>query len=122
MELRVSGTNVLAEWIEIAGNDDVVSYVDFSAFKRKGNKVKMWSLGNFKTFQKSENEMYLSSVSRDEYDCKEKTIRQLDLYLYSGNMKIGNVVWSKTNIKTEATSIMPMTFIETLFKIACGKR
>jgi hypothetical protein len=121
--LLLVSTNVFAEWTEVSGNDVITSYADFGTIKRKGNKVKMWSLLDLKTIQKgSRGERYLSSVSRDEYDCEEETERPLDIHWYSSNMGQGENVWSSTIIKNEARSVIPRSINETLFKIACGKK
>jgi hypothetical protein len=101
----------------------MTAYVDFWTIKRKGNKVKMWKLYDFKTVKKlGENDRYLSEMRRGEYDCEEETTRQLDVHWYSGNMKQGEIVRSITNIKDEAESVIPGSINETLLKVACGKK
>ena len=122
--LLMISTNVMAEWIVVGGNDDVgiTTYADFGTIKRKGNKVKMWSLLDLKTVQEVAGKKYLSVMSRNEYDCEEETGRQLDIHWYSGNMRGGEVVESATNIKKEAESITPGSIDETILKIACDKK
>ena len=122
--LLMVSTSVFAEWTRVARNDDagLTVYDDLGTIKKKGNKVKMWDLFDYKTVQKSAGDRYLSSMSRSEYDCEEETTRMLDLHHYSGNMKQGEIVYSVTNIKDEATSVRPETMEEILFKVACGKK
>jgi hypothetical protein len=122
--LLLVSTNVFAEWTAVSGSSDgdQTVYANFGTIKRKGNKVKMWALHNFKTVQKSENNRFLSAVSRDEYSCEEETRRLLDFYWYSGDMAGGEVVYSNINIKLKARSIPPESMDEDLFKIACGKK
>ena len=120
--LLLVSTSVFAEWTKVGGTDDMTSYADFGTIKRKGNKVKMWGLYDFKTVQKVGNDSFLSSVSRNEYDCEEETVRLLDFYWYSGNMRQGEIVVSSTNLKRESKSIMPDTFNDDFLKIACGKK
>ena len=122
--LLTVSTNVFAEWTKVTNSSDgdITSYADFGTIKKKGNKVKMWSMYDFKTIQKFENYRYLSSLSRNEYDCEEETKRMLDFYWYLGNMRQGEIVYSEKNIKNEAISILPMSIYEGLFKIACGKK
>ena len=122
--LLLVSTSVFAEWIRIASNtdDDMTVYVDFGTIKKKGNKAKMWSLYDDKTVQKWGNINHLSQVSRNEYDCEEETKRILDLYLYSGNMRQGEVVYSLKNIKEEPHSIFPESIEEISLKIACFKK
>ena len=119
-------TNVFAEWTYVGGSEDdnITEYVDLGTIKRKGHKVKMWSLFDFKTVKifAVDNTRYLSQMNRYEYDCEEETSRALDIYWYSGNMKNGDIVFSSPNIKREAVSIIPESIIENMFKIACGKK
>ena len=124
--LLMVSTNLFAEWTRFIGSADgsMTVYGDFETIKRKGSKVKMWSVNDFKTVQliPVSNTKFLSTVARQEYDCEEETKRILDGYWYSGNMKQGEIVYSFTNIKEEAESIMPGSIDEVLFKIACYKK
>ena len=122
--LLMVSTSVFAEWTRVGKNTvgDKTIYVDTGTIKRKGNKVKMWTLYDFNTVRQFENSRYLSQMERDEYDCEEETSALLDFLWYSGNMKNGDIVFSSTNIKNEAESIIPESIDETLFKIACGKK
>ena len=122
--LLMVSTSVFAEWTEVGQSaNGMTAYADFGTIKRKGNKVKMWRLYDFKTVQKSSDGIeYLSEMRRGEYDCEEETIRQLDVHWYSGNMRQSEIVRSITNIKDEAESVMPGSINETLLKVACGKK
>ena len=122
--LLMISTNVFAEWTPVDGSKDgdMTVYVDFETIKKKDNKVKMWDLFDYKTVQKVGNYRFLSVLDHYEYDCDEETRRMLDFYWYSGNMKNGEIVYSQTNIKNEAESIVPGSISETKFKIACDKK
>ena len=122
--LLMVSTSVFAEWTRVAGtpDGDITAYADSETIKRKGSKVKMWSMNDYKTVHSLDNGGYLSGASYDEYDCEGGTRRMLDLYLYSGNMRSGDIVYSSNNIKDEATSILPGSIDETLFKITCSKK
>jgi len=122
--LLMVSTSVFAEWTRVAGtpDGDITAYADSETIKRKGSKVKMWSMNDYKTVHSLDNGGYLSGASYDEYDCEGGTRRMLDLYLYSGNMRSGDIVYSHKNIKEEAESIIPQSILESLFKIACGKK
>jgi len=123
--LLMISTNVSAEWTRVTSvnNGEITFYVDYDTIKKKGHKVQMWKLLDYKTVQVGSDVVrYLSMFSRDEDDCEEKTTRTLDLYSYSGNMKSGDIVSSYSNIKMEAESIIPVSIDEVFFKIACGKK
>jgi hypothetical protein len=119
--LMVVSTNVLSEWTNVSHSSHAnrTAYVEYYTILKKENKVKMTSLTDFKTAEKYGNNKLLSMVTRDEYDCEKKTIRLLDIYGYSGNMKSGDIVFSDSSIKGEAQSIRLGTTEETFFEIAC---
>ena len=117
-------TNVFAEWTRVteSADGDMTTYIDYGTIKKKGHKVKMWKLYDFKTVKKlGENDRYLSEMRRGEYDCEEERHQQLDIYWYSGNMRQGDIVYSSTT-KDEAISILPGSIEESLFKIACSNK
>jgi hypothetical protein len=120
--LLLVSTNVFSEWTAVDSNNEMTTYyVDFDTIKRKGNKVKMWRLLDFKTAPEIGSDRFLSSMNRDEYDCEEETSRRLDSFKYSGNMKSGEIVYSQKNIKEEAESIIPGSVSKFFFNIACDK-
>ena len=120
--LLMVSTSVFAEWTRVteSADGDMTTYIDYGTIKKKGHKVKVWNLFDYKTVRiGAANERYLSSVTRFEYDCKKEMVRQLDVHWYS---RQGEIVRSITNIKDETESVMPGSMIETLFKIACSKK
>ena len=122
--LLIVSTNVFAEWIEVtrSSDGDQTVYVDSDSIKKKGNKYTMWSLSDFKTVQKFENDRFLSQMMHEEYDCEEETKRLLDFYSYSGNMRGGDIVYSETNIKMESASMPPGSIGETSLNRVCSKK
>ena len=122
--LLMVSTNVFAEWTRLSesADGDMTAYFDIQNIKRKGDKVKMWSLFDYKTVQKNSYGIYLSQLSRNEYDCEEETKRMLDFYWYSGNMRQGEIVYSEKNIKDEPQSILPESVDEISLKLACYKK
>ena len=120
--LLMVSTSVTAEWSVVGSNDEMNVYNDFSSIKKQVNKTKMWSMFDFKTVKKIENDSFLSQVFHYEYDCINETIKQLDFIWYSGNMKSGDVVYSQRNMNIEPISVTPESINEHLFKIACGKK
>ena len=119
--LLLVSTNALAEWtlLESASSEDGFDvYVDTQSIRKDGDKVKMWSMYDYKKV-KVDVKSYLASVSHVEYDCKGETLKLLDLFWYTGNMGQGEPVFSNTNIKKDPISIMPETIHESLFTMAC---
>ena len=121
--LLIVSTSVMAEWTKVtdSSDGDTTVYVDYESIKKKGNKVKMLDLTDFKTVHKNKSYRYLSQLSLNEYDCEEETRRMLDFHWYSENMKKGNIVYSEKNINDEGKSIPTDSIGTDLFNIACSK-
>jgi hypothetical protein len=111
-----------AEWTAAGDSDEFIQYVDRATIRRNGNLVKMSSLTDFKTVQKSAaGKSYLSEKQQAEYDCKEKKKRYLAFTWFDGQMGNGKVVVSNGDVRGEWRPIAPGSSGETLWKIACGK-
>ena len=122
--LLIVSTNVLADWVEIDKNvdDGQTTYFDSELIKKNGNKVKMWSLFDFKTVQSGvRNEKFLSALSLFEYDCSKVTSRLIYFSWFSLNMLRGEIVVTQNNLK-KVVSISDGSIEKKFFKIACGKK
>jgi hypothetical protein len=120
-------SNIFADWTKVGDGNNATAYVDFQTIKKKRKKVIIWSMLDFKVAQKdvgtdNDNVKYLSTMSRDEHDCEEGTIRILDIYSFSGNMRKGDVIFSLSNVKDKPESILPGSLTEKLFKAACSSK
>ena len=78
----------MAEWVKVTGSAEetmsITVYADPDTILRTGNRVKMWSLTDYK---KTEEESGATSAKqKDEHDCKEKKSRILFIAFYSGHM------------------------------------
>lgn len=125
--LLLVSTNVLAvDWVKAGGvteDGSFTNYVDPQSIRRNGNKVKLWSLNDFKSGKVlSNNKTYLSTVARQEFDCFEDTVRIIDAYFYSGKMGKGDIVLSNPNRTDLAESAPPGSIFEAALKIACATK
>ena len=123
--LLVVSSNVFAEWTKVGSYSrpfgfsglTIIStgYIDFGTIKKKGNKVTMWSLIDDETAEVS------SAIIHYEYDCKERTIKELQSVWYSGNMGSGDVK-SEDLATSERKSrpIDPTTLDDKFFNNACS--
>ena len=119
--MLVSGA-ASAEWTVADVNDEFIQYVDRATIRRNGNFVKMWSLTDDKTVQKTSTGLsFLSSKEQREYDCKEERTRLLAFLWFSGQMGSGKVVFSNSVTSMTWDPISPGSVGVTLWKIACGK-
>ena len=119
--LLVTSTNTMAEWATVGTFYGDNYYYDTQSIVRNGNKVKMWSLFDYKAVQTDLEKGYLSILQHNEYDCDNKTSNLLDVSLYAQNMGVGEVVIHEANMQGDPTSIAPNTIQDVFWKKACIK-
>jgi len=116
----LTATAARAEWTMIGDGDNFILYVDTGTIRRNGDFVKMWSLVDLKTEEVVEGDSHLSRLVQDEYDCKEEMTRILAMSVFSGNMRSGRTVYTKSVIG-KWRPVSPGSVGEGSYKIACGK-
>ncbi|MFI3180216.1 MAG: hypothetical protein QX193_02000 [Methylococcales bacterium] len=126
MLMLLVSTNVFAvDWIQVSTDiENTDYYADTESIRRDGNKVRLWSLVNYKSGKvlADNKTRYLSKLNRDEYDCFEGTSRTIDVYWYSEKMGKGDVVLSIPNLTKPAISLPPGSVGETILKAVCAKK
>jgi hypothetical protein len=122
MLLAVVSSSAAAEWITAVITENITTYADPATIRRAGDMVKMWHLYDYKTVRAPDGiKPYMSIRVQAEYDCKEVRARLLSGFFHSGNMAGGEIVYIGSDPGTW-TPIPPNTIMETLWKIACGRR
>ena len=111
-----------ADWVETVQNDQagVTIYVDSDTVLRKGDRVKVWELIDYKTIQTVAGTSYLSARVQREYNCAGDLQRTLALTKLSGNMGTGKVI--RTNsVEQKWEPVDPGSIGKRLWKFACNK-
>ena len=124
MLLAIMSSSAMAEWVNVGMSDDgtLTFYTDPSTIRKSGNKVKMWSLLDYKTTQKiDDGKTFMSTRQQNEYDCKEERTRSLYIIAHSGNMARGTVV-GRSDDSDKWRPVSPGSGGEDLWKFACGKQ
>lgn len=107
-------------WILLGKADNNSNvYFDVNSIQRNGNKVKMWSLLDFKAPQNSIGNRFLSAVQNQEYDCSNKTSTLFEFYVYSGNMGGGDIVVHDNDVNKVSVVIASNTVDERIWNKAC---
>ena len=119
----VSG-NVIAEWVQYNRGENKSFYYNSSSIRRNGSIVKMWVLIDYKTAKVVDGLAFMSDKSQDEYDCKNELVRPIFISATSGHMGEGKIV---SSVNKEAGEfiwrpIVPDSYSEDVWKIACGKK
>ena len=121
--LTFMSTNVMAEWTALKWTHEdggLTLYVDYTTVRKKDSIVKMLSLVDFEVTEKGEVDLF-SSRAQNEYDCKEKKIRQLFYALYSDSMGKGKMEHSNSE-HLKWLPVRPGSMEEAMWKVACGQK
>jgi hypothetical protein len=122
MLLAVMSGSAAAEWVEVGRSETHTSYADLATIRTAGNLVKMWGLLDLKTPELVEqSKPFMSMMSQTEHDCKEERTRRLSLIMYSGNMGMGEVIFTDSD-PGKWSPVAPGSVQEHLWELACGKR
>jgi len=116
-------TSVMAEWTALKWNHEdggLTLYVDYTTIRKEGDRVRMLSLADFEVVEKNEVDLF-SSRAQNEYDCKEKKIRQLFYSLYSGSMGKGKMEHSNSE-HLKWMPVQPGSMEDAMWRVACGKK
>ncbi|TMQ31281.1 MAG: hypothetical protein E6K65_01990 [Nitrospirae bacterium] len=111
-----------ADWVETVQNDQagVTIYVDSDTVLRKGDRVKVWELIDYKTIQTVAGTSYLSARVQREYNCAGDLQRTLALTKLSGNMGTGKVILTNSD-EQKWEPVDPGSIGKRLWKFACNK-
>lgn len=113
---EVVGSSIDAGYAEI-----VTNYADPSTILRTSDRVKMWTLVDYKTARGNGSEpLYLSAKNQREFDCKTRQMRFLLASYYGGNMGRGVVVATQSE-PSDWWQAAPNNIGEVLLKFACNR-
>ena len=120
MLLAIMSSSAVAEWVEVGttSNETVILYADQATIDKTGNRVKMWSLSDYKTVRGSRDMQFMSMMEQNEYDCKEEKSRTRFLSVHSENMGKGNILHND-NETSDWLPVLPNSAIESLWRFAC---
>ena len=113
----------MAEWTVVKWSHEdggLTLYVDYTTIRKEGDRVRMLSLADFEVVEKNEVDLF-SSRAQNEYDCKEKKMRQLFYSLYSGSMGKGKMEHSNSE-HLKWMPVQPGSMEEAMWTVACGKK
>jgi hypothetical protein len=116
--LLLIGSPAWAGWKSIGEDDTGTSYADAATIVKSGTTAKMWSLLDYKAFQRMVEVGYFSQKAQFEYDCKDKQVRGLTLSLHAEHMGEGKVIYADDTPR-EWEAVEAGTLNEVLLKIAC---
>lgn len=121
--LLLSREPACAEWMLVSELDraGVTIYVDSNTIRRKGDRVQIWELIDYRTKQTVAGTSYLSARLQREYDCIGEVHRTLVLEELSGNMGTGTVLRVNSDPQ-KWEPIDPGSIAKRLWKVTCNKK
>lgn len=119
MLLTVASNSAVAVWVKVSEDANMIIYATPEIIREADNKVKLWWVADFKTIQTNNGEVYLSSKSQYEFDCKGRKYRPLSFSRHSKKMAKGNVVYNSSR-DGKWGKVSPNSNGELLLKFACG--
>ncbi len=124
-KIACGNTRPATEWTRVHEHDElgVTLYVDHATIRKSGNRVKIWSLGDFKTVRIGrDKKKYLSSKIQWVFYCKENKLRGLTFVFFSDNMSRGERFHTSGDVSSISGWMQIVRSpLEELWKIACGK-
>lgn len=115
-------SSALAEWTWVGGGGDGSDiYMDLESVRRDGEKVKLWTMQNFKPSSGKIKPKYLSNKSYWEFDCKQELARIPGITIYSGKKGSGSIVESDYNVNKAWLPVPPGTIGQMIFDAGCDE-
>ncbi len=109
---------VWAGWTSVGENDVGTVYADRDTIVRNGNTARMWSLLDYRAFQRMVEAGYFSQKTQTEYDCAERRFRGLSLSLHAEHMGEGKVIYTDESPR-EWEPLAADAITENLRTVAC---
>ena len=123
MLIVVVSSSAMAEWVyvtkttkEAEKTDAFTAYADPDTIRKTGNRVKMWVMYDYYSAM---NLRVISAMHKEEFDCKEKQMRQLFLAGYSGHMTDGETVLIR-NVRDDWELVPTDSVGGAVLEFACG--
>ncbi|MBA0902318.1 MAG: hypothetical protein ITD32_02040 [Candidatus Nitrotoga sp.] len=123
--LVVGCSSAMAGWTKVGdGRSDgsVTAYVDLPVTSMPDNKVRMWSMFDYKAPNRVKDVQFMSNISHSEFDCTAKTIRLMVFIAYVGHMAEGEVVYGDGGVSAKPEPVSDDSTMDELLKLACSKR
>jgi hypothetical protein len=114
--LLLTGT-AWGDWQRVGEDNLGVVYADTDVVKN-GNIAKMWSLLDYKDYQRMVEVGYFSQKAQVEYDCAERKSRGLSVALHADHMGAGKIIYTDESPREwEPVPADPVQ--QNLWKAAC---
>jgi hypothetical protein len=109
-----------ADLLEVRATAHAKIYIDRETVQVKGDRASAWALWNFNDPRNNSfDESYRSVLIKNEYDCKRKTVRVVEVVEYAAPMAEGDALRSHSDYEHGEDALPPGSVGESIFEIAC---
>lgn len=109
-----------ADLLEVRDTSQANVYVDRETLQVSGGRATVWSVWNFKAPKNNSfDENYRSVLIKNEYDCKRRTVRVVEVEEFAAPMAQGDALRTYTDYDHEEQGLPPGSVGESIFQIAC---
>lgn len=110
------------KWVEVGSDEnDLTNYIDLDSIHKKGSRVKIWGMYDFKIARDFGDYKFKSHKRLTEYDCKKGQYRMLSGSFHYGSMGIGEVLDAQDSTGNWEP-VIPDSIEDAYFKFACKKK
>ncbi len=107
-----------AEWVEFFSDNESKTYLDPRQAMFDKTSVTILSLIDYPQPRRISGNLYLSFISKIEFDCVNERARFIGAYSYSGNMSTGKVV-SVDNSSKDWERVVPNSHLSNARTMLC---
>lgn len=119
--LLLTAQAAVAQWVQIARNEDLRLFIDRGDIRRSGDLATVWQMVDYTTAQWLGPTVIMSIRNEVEVECNGRRMRTIAASAYTEQMGRGRMVVSEKAPAPEWAAVPPGGSAEALWKIACGK-
>jgi hypothetical protein len=106
--------------LEVRATTQAHVYIDRDTLHVSGGRASVWSLWNLKAPKKnSSDEDYRSVLIKNEYDCRRRTVRVVEVVEYAAPMAQGDALRTYSDYDHQEDALPPGSVGASIFEIAC---
>lgn len=95
-------------------------YIDRDTLQVGGDRASVWSLWNFNNPKSNSfDERYRSVLTKNEFDCKRRTVRVVEVEEFAAPMAQGDAVRTYSDYEHPEDELPPGSVGASIFEIAC---
>lgn len=109
-----------ADLLEVRATAHATIYIDRETLRASDGRASAWSLWNFDSPRNNAfDESYRSVLIKNEYDCKRKTVRVVEVVEFAAPMAQGDALRTHSDYDHGEDELPPGSVGESIFEMVC---